>query len=87
MLQKSSPLPPSLTRVNSNADAVVEQEDGTLLFVEPHQKQERFVDFLSYVRSDSSERTPAGGMRNVKYAQTRQFMFLSARASDPSDSC
>ena len=87
MLRKSSPLPPFLTRVNSNADAVVEQEDGTLLFVEPHQVQERFVDFLSYVRSDSSERTPAGGMRNVKYAQTRQFVYVLATASEPSDSC
>ena len=57
--------------MNSNADAVVEQEDGTLLFVEPHQVQERFVDFLEYVRNDSSERTSAEGLKNVKYAQTR----------------
>ena len=57
---------------HSNADGVVEQEDGSLLFVEPHQTKENFVEFMRYVQKDSESPVPAAGeTRNVKYAQTR----------------
>ena len=49
----------------SNADAVVEQQNGLLLFVEPYERHEPFVEFLDYIQADS-RRT------NVKYAQTRK---------------
>lgn len=58
---------------SSNADGVVEREDGTLLFVEPYQTQENFVDFMHYVQKDSSFPPPSPPqIRNVKYAQTRK---------------
>ncbi|KAM0722345.1 hypothetical protein Q7P37_001786 [Cladosporium fusiforme] len=55
-----------------NADGVVEREDGKLLFVEPHQTQENFVDFMHYVQKDSSLPLPSPpDIRNAKYAQTQ----------------
>lgn len=61
----------------SNADGVVELDDGSLLFVEPHQTKENFVDFLQYVQEDSASRIPSPPeIRNVKYAQTRTSTSL-----------
>jgi hypothetical protein len=57
---------------HSNADGVVELDNGSLLFVEPHQTKENFVDFLHYVQQDSAASVPSPPeIRNVKYAQTR----------------
>jgi len=55
--------------MNSNADAVVEQEDGSMIFVEPHETVEPFERFLH----DLQESSKTAGLdgRNVKYAQTR----------------
>lgn len=55
----------------SNADAVVEQENGKSIFVEPHEVQEDFNEFFSYVQEDS-ENISTQSRRNVKYAQTRR---------------
>ena len=56
----------------SNADGVVELDNSSLLFVEPHQTKENFVDFLKYVQQDSAAPIPSPPeIRNVKYAQTR----------------
>jgi hypothetical protein len=56
-----------------NADGIVEQGDGSLLFVEPHQTQENFVEFMRYVQEDCAAPLPsAPEIRNVKYAQTRR---------------
>lgn len=56
---------------SSNADAVVEQQGGILLFVEPYEVSEPFDIFLDYVQHESN----ANGNSdegNVKYAQTRE---------------
>ncbi|KAK5117775.1 hypothetical protein LTR85_008750 [Meristemomyces frigidus] len=52
-----------------NADAVVEQGDGSQAFVEPHETFEPFKRFLEDVRSSSQMFGKAGS--NVKYAQTQ----------------
>ncbi|EME47551.1 hypothetical protein DOTSEDRAFT_69487 [Dothistroma septosporum NZE10] len=49
---------------HGNADAVVEDERGRLLFVEPHEIHEPFCDLLKYVQDDSKQHKPL-----VKYAQ------------------
>ncbi|KAM0700748.1 hypothetical protein Q7P35_012469 [Cladosporium inversicolor] len=55
-----------------NADGIVEQDNGSLLFVEPHQTQENFVDFMRYVQEDCALPVPSPPeVRNVKYAQTQ----------------
>lgn len=54
----------------SNADAVVEQQDGTVVFVEPYERDEVFGDFLRYIRADRLSKTQEG-QRAVKCAQTR----------------
>lgn len=54
----------------SNADAVVEQGDGTLVFVEPYETSETFGNFLDYVQKDSGN-SKYHGETPVKYAQTR----------------
>ena len=54
----------------------MKQDNGSLLFVEPHQTQENFVDFMRYVQEDCALPVPAHPeVRNVKYAQTRTFYF------------
>ena len=57
---------------DSKADAVVEQEDGLLLFVEPLEISESFSEFLEYLRNDTKLAGAARCGRNVKYAQTRK---------------
>ena len=57
--------------VDSNADAVVEQEDGRLLFVEPYEHSEPFVEFLEYIQQDARQPVQEQS-RAVKYAQTRR---------------
>jgi peptidyl-lysine (3S)-dioxygenase / protease len=53
-----------------NADAVVEQPDRSLVFVEPHEIFEPFSKFLdSILATSSSPSSPSG--QNVKYAQTQ----------------
>ncbi|CAK4034396.1 Hypothetical predicted protein [Lecanosticta acicola] len=47
-----------------NADAVVQDEGGRLLFAEPYEVQEPFGDFLDYIQNGASEEQEA-----VKYAQ------------------
>ncbi|KAK4632844.1 Bifunctional peptidase and (3S)-lysyl hydroxylase Jmjd7 [Fulvia fulva] len=49
---------------HGNADAVVEDESGRLLFVEPHEIHESFSQLLRYVQEDSKQ---SKGL--VKYAQ------------------
>lgn len=56
----------------SNADAVVADGHGRLLFVEPYEVIEPFDAFLSYVQNDISTREGAR-TGNVRYAQTRGF--------------
>lgn len=57
------------TTPRGNADAVVEQADGTLMFAEPHEAEEDFGAFLDYVQEDATH----SSSRNVKYAQPREF--------------
>lgn len=52
---------------SSNADAVVEQTDGQLLFVQPWEQEEPFRDILNYIR-DQDPYLPRGP---IKYAQTQ----------------
>ncbi|KAK6409469.1 hypothetical protein LTR95_018312, partial [Oleoguttula sp. CCFEE 5521] len=54
-----------------NADAIVEQEDGRLLFVEPYETEEPFGEFLEYVQEDSTFAEEVMHSHNVKYAQTQ----------------
>ncbi|OQO14552.1 hypothetical protein B0A48_01431 [Cryoendolithus antarcticus] len=54
-----------------NADAIVEQNEGSLLFVEPHETDEPFEDFLGYVQEDSTFPEDRLQDRHVKYAQTQ----------------
>ena len=50
-----------------------------MIFVEPHQTKENFVDFLQYVQQDSAASIPSPPeIRNVKYAQTRTSSMHSA---------
>lgn len=56
----------------SNADSVVEREDGTLLFMEPYEMSELFEHFLDYVRADSQFDSKSSE-RPVRYAQTREL--------------
>lgn len=51
----------------SNADAVLEQEDGSTIFVKPLEETETFSDFLLYVQNQ--ERSGTNG--HIKYAQTQ----------------
>lgn len=60
------------TNFNRNADAVVDLEDGSLAFVEPHETYEDFEEFLEYVQSGSESRGDDRGTKPVKYAQTRE---------------
>jgi hypothetical protein len=63
-----------------NADGIVEQDDGSLLFVEPHQTQENFITFVRYVQEDCSAPVPLPpDVRNVKYAQTRTLPLFSEK--------
>ncbi|KAK5167737.1 uncharacterized protein LTR77_007436 [Saxophila tyrrhenica] len=54
-----------------NADAVVEDENGQPLFVQPHETPEPFNEFLDYVHQDTQCPPEQQNGRNVKYAQTR----------------
>ncbi|KAK5137256.1 hypothetical protein LTR08_000226 [Meristemomyces frigidus] len=54
---------------HGNADAVVEQEDGSLVFVEPHETFELFEHFLGDVQAGAEAVEQDGS--NVKYAQTQ----------------
>ncbi|KAK3711966.1 hypothetical protein LTR37_009278 [Vermiconidia calcicola] len=54
-----------------NADAVVEQENGILIFVEPYERSEPFVDFLDYVQQEGEHSLSHERPRLVKYAQTQ----------------
>lgn len=56
----------------SNADAVVEQRNGLLLFVEPFEKHEPFVEFLDYIQANPRPSSSDARRENVKYAQTRE---------------
>ena len=56
-----------------NADAVVQQENGLLLFVEPWETLEPFSEFLDYIQQDSRSSEGYNAPRNVKYAQTRTY--------------
>ncbi|KAF2165241.1 hypothetical protein M409DRAFT_56113 [Zasmidium cellare ATCC 36951] len=55
---------------HGNADAVVADEAGRLLFVEPYEVNEPFETFLSVVQEDSRSQDRSRG-RNVRYAQTQ----------------
>jgi len=50
-----------------NADAIVEEEDGQLVYVEPLEQQETFSDVLRYVQKSDSPNFNGP----VKYAQTQ----------------
>ncbi|WPG99538.1 Clavaminate synthase-like protein [Acrodontium crateriforme] len=52
-----------------NADAVVEDEDGRLVFVEPYETFEDFGEFLASVREDAQSANNT--RQHVKYAQTQ----------------
>ncbi|EME86261.1 uncharacterized protein MYCFIDRAFT_88328 [Pseudocercospora fijiensis CIRAD86] len=58
-----------------NADAIVEDELGGLMYVEPYETSEAFEDFLKYVQEDTSllqtGRSDTPAARTVKYAQTQ----------------
>ena len=62
------------THWTSNADAVVEQENGILIFVEPYERSEPFVDFLDYVQQEGEHSLSHERPRLVKYAQTREYV-------------
>ena len=71
--------PPAAAHRNRNADAVVEQETGLLLFVEPYGKSEPFTEFLDYIQEDSRSFASVNEKRSVKYAQTRMLIAGIAR--------
>ncbi|GAB7345649.1 hypothetical protein MBLNU457_3939t1 [Dothideomycetes sp. NU457] len=50
-----------------NADAIVEEEDGKLVYVEPLEQQETFADVLRYIQKSDSGHFDGP----VKYAQTQ----------------
>ncbi|KAF1826946.1 Clavaminate synthase-like protein [Dissoconium aciculare CBS 342.82] len=56
-----------------NADAVVEDQHGRIMFVEPYEIDEGFEEFLDYVQIDSSSCSSNISTHNgnVKYAQTQ----------------
>ncbi|KXS93861.1 hypothetical protein AC578_3413 [Pseudocercospora eumusae] len=57
-----------------NADAIVEDEHGGLMYVEPYETSEPFEDFLKYVQEDTSLLQNSRSHippRTVKYAQTQ----------------
>ena len=60
---------PLIDRDRRNADAVVEQEDGTSLFVEPHETFEPFQDFLHSIIHSPPESPDSNHHHDVKYAQ------------------
>ncbi len=67
----------------SNADAFVEQENGSLVFAEPHETSERFSEFLRYVQEDSTSAPDEHCGKNVKYAQTRKSHPTFPNVGDP----
>ena len=56
----------------SNADSVVADANGDLVFVQPHQVSEQFENFLEWVQKDSAS-ADVGETSLVKYAQTRKI--------------
>ena len=54
-----------------HADAVVEQDDGTRLFVEPLEVEEPFSSFLDGIRQTSLNPEASSQQENVKYAQAQ----------------
>ncbi|KAF7194055.1 Bifunctional peptidase and (3S)-lysyl hydroxylase Jmjd7 [Pseudocercospora fuligena] len=57
-----------------NADAIVKDEHGGLIYVEPYERSEPFEEFLKYVQEDTSllQRSRSDiPPRTVKYAQTQ----------------
>lgn len=58
------------TTPEGNADAVVTNADGTLLFAEPYETEEDFGAFLDYVQENASN----SAERHVKYAQPREYL-------------
>ena len=59
---------------SGNADAVLEQESGSLVFVEPYEQSEQFSAFLDYVQNDMGQPSLSNCLNNVKYAQTRKTL-------------
>ena len=53
------------------------EQDGLLLFVEPHERSEPFERFLDYVKVDSGSSLRGSKLRNVLYAQTRKLVSLA----------
>ena len=56
-----------------NADSVVLDDlTNELVFVEPYETEEPFVNVLDYIQHDTKAlQQNAGNLGNVKYAQTR----------------
>lgn len=59
----------------SNADSPTPLEDGSLVFVKPHEEDELFDDFLDYVSTQEKEDANTG---EVRYAQTREDIAISS---------
>ena len=59
----------------SNADAVVEMPDGSLTFVKPLERMEKFKDVLQFISSQELTDQPK---KPIKYAQTRKSIRSAA---------
>jgi len=59
----------------SNADSPVSSEDGRSLFVKPHEEEQPFEEFLSFI---SGQELHDSGVeaQEVRYAQSREFKTL-----------
>lgn len=62
-----------LAELIRNADSVIQLEERSLVFVEPHETYENFEEFLEYVSHDTNGNQGDTIMRPVKYAQTRKL--------------
>jgi hypothetical protein len=58
-----------------NADAPTTDENGSVVFAKPHEEDQEFSEFLSYViRQEKDEDFPPDA--EIRYAQTRKLVVL-----------
>lgn len=54
-----------------DADSVFQNEDGSLFFIKPYERDETFRDLITYIQDQEKS---SSKQRPVKYGQTREYI-------------
>lgn len=71
LLRLFSHFEPTITK-RRNADSVLTNEDGSLSFVKPYERNETFRDLITYIQ-DQEKASSSTSLGPTKYGQTRKW--------------